>query len=129
MWIPQQEGAFRLPRRWCNTKATLASSCSKLHIEPEPNKQYINIMRLVSDIKLITTDATLDLRQKAEKSILLPSVPPLLVHHLCSSPPSLPMGCNLPKFLSSCHLLHLVASVAAVMLSYICTRVPRVSNS
>jgi hypothetical protein len=62
-------------------------------------------MNLVSDIKLIRTDTTFDLSQKAEKGMLLPSIPPLLVHHLCSSP-SLPMGRKLHKVLSSCHLLH-----------------------
>jgi hypothetical protein len=36
-------------------------------------------MTLVSDIKLIRTDTTLDLSQKAEKGMLLHSPPALLV--------------------------------------------------
>jgi hypothetical protein len=57
-------------------------------------------MSLVSDIKLIRTDTTLDLSQKAEKGIILPSISLLLVPGLCLRLFPVTMGSK-PIFTSS----------------------------
>jgi hypothetical protein len=57
-------------------------------------------MNLVSDIKLIRTDTTLDLSQKAEKGMLLPSIPPLLVPRLRPFLLPLTMGLLTPLAMS-----------------------------
>jgi hypothetical protein len=63
-------------------------------------------MNLVSDIKLIRTDTTLDLSQKAEKGMLFPSISPLLVPRLRPFLFPLTMGHLLPwPFLYSVFIL------------------------
>ena len=71
------------PALQCNARATLEDPSSKLLTRPLTLKE-INLiscgsMTHVSDIKLIRTDTTLDLSQKAEKGMLNSSSDRLLI--------------------------------------------------
>ena len=74
------QGGSAIPRRRAQVRP---ASCP---MDPHPRKIRLiswGSMSLVSDIKLIRTDTTLDLSQKAEKGIPLPSNIGHNISHLC----------------------------------------------